>query len=146
MEVTIHVPVVPKAQPRPRLSPHRPGVVFSGGKRYKRAVAQVARIVLNQAGIREPLEGPIHASVLCLMRRPLDHFVARRRDRPLKERAPKWCTTTPDVDNLAKAALDALNRLAWKDDAQVAACDVVKRYPVGSERVGVTIRIRTLEE
>lgn len=34
----------------------------------------------------------------------------------------------PDTDNIAKAVLDALNGLAYKDDSQVVALVVYKRY------------------
>lgn len=34
----------------------------------------------------------------------------------------------PDVDNVAKAVLDALNRVAWHDDKQVVSLTVRKRY------------------
>jgi Holliday junction resolvase RusA-like endonuclease len=34
----------------------------------------------------------------------------------------------PDVDNLAKLAMDALNGVFWIDDAQIADLTVTKRY------------------
>ena len=34
----------------------------------------------------------------------------------------------PDVDNIGKIALDALNGLAWTDDKQVTALIVRKKY------------------
>jgi Holliday junction resolvase RusA-like endonuclease len=37
-------------------------------------------------------------------------------------------TQKPDADNLAKAIKDALNRLAWTDDAQVAELTVRKMW------------------
>ena len=37
-------------------------------------------------------------------------------------------TKKPDADNIAKAVLDALNGTAWKDDNQVVALTVVKKY------------------
>ncbi len=39
-----------------------------------------------------------------------------------------WPTVRPDADNYGKLALDALNKLAWEDDAQVVRMTVVKRY------------------
>jgi Holliday junction resolvase RusA-like endonuclease len=38
---------------------------------------------------------------------------------------------TPDVDNLSKIVLDALNKLVWVDDAQVEALDWRKRVKEG---------------
>ena len=37
-------------------------------------------------------------------------------------------TKKPDADNIAKAILDALNGLAYYDDAQVVHLEVQKRY------------------
>lgn len=37
-------------------------------------------------------------------------------------------TKKPDVDNIAKIILDALNGLAYKDDSQVSALLVIKDY------------------
>ncbi len=34
----------------------------------------------------------------------------------------------PDVDNIAKAILDSLNGIAYKDDAQVTCATIFKKY------------------
>lgn len=34
----------------------------------------------------------------------------------------------PDVDNLTKAILDALNQVAWNDDAQIIKMNIAKGY------------------
>ncbi len=39
-------------------------------------------------------------------------------------------TKKPDVDNIAKVVLDALNKVAFKDDNQVSKISVEKRYDV----------------
>lgn len=49
----------------------------------------------------------------------------------------------PDCDNIAKAVLDALNGIAYKDDSQVTALVVTKRY---AEQGHVTVRIDSGEE
>ena len=50
--------------------------------------------------------------------------------------------TKPDTDNIAKAVLDALNGLAYKDDSQVIELNVKKRY---GEVGHVSVRIEDLE-
>lgn len=52
-------------------------------------------------------------------------------------------TKKPDCDNVAKAILDALNQLAYKDDAQVAELTVLKRY---SDKPRVEVIIQNSEE
>ena len=37
-------------------------------------------------------------------------------------------TKRPDVDNMAKAVLDALNGLAWADDSQIVRLSITKEY------------------
>lgn len=50
-------------------------------------------------------------------------------------------THKPDVDNIAKLVLDALNRVAWEDDAQVTELSVVKhpRTRGGKDHTIVTV-------
>lgn len=50
--------------------------------------------------------------------------------------------TKPDTDNIAKAVLDALNGVAYKDDSQVTELSVRKRY---GEIGHVAVRIEDLE-
>lgn len=40
----------------------------------------------------------------------------------------KQHTVKPDLDNLVKAILDALNGVAWHDDAQVVELHISKQY------------------
>lgn len=48
----------------------------------------------------------------------------------------------PDVDNIAKIMLDALNQIAYKDDAQVIELSVRKRY---AAKAKVTVHIEEIE-
>lgn len=46
----------------------------------------------------------------------------------------------PDIDNVIKAVLDALNGLAWADDTQVAAVIATRRFvPKGVEGIQITL-------
>jgi Holliday junction resolvase RusA-like endonuclease len=46
-----------------------------------------------------------------------------------KKRAKiKWKTSKPDADNIVKIVKDALNKIAWTDDAVVAAMMVQKHW------------------
>lgn len=50
----------------------------------------------------------------------------RQRERMLADKT--WPAKKPDADNLAKAVLDSLNGLAYKDDAQVICLGVIKQW------------------
>lgn len=45
----------------------------------------------------------------------------------------------PDIDNLAKLVLDALNGIYWHDDNQIVSLALIKRY---SEEPRTVVRIR----
>lgn len=47
-------------------------------------------------------------------------------------------TKKPDTDNIAKAICDALNGVAYRDDAQICCLTVQKQY---SEMSAVSVRI-----
>lgn len=49
------------------------------------------------------------------------------------------CTKRPDADNIAKIILDALNGLAYEDDAAVYDVRVEKRWTIHGGRVEVRI-------
>jgi len=88
---------------------------------FKRAViaAAVKRFL-------KPLDGPVVVEITALFRRPQSHLTARGE---LRRGAPAFPgRNLGDVDNLAKGALDALNGIAWLDDAQVVDMRVAKRW------------------
>lgn len=51
-------------------------------------------------------------------------------------------TKKPDADNIAKIILDALNKVAFKDDSAVVQFDVTKIY---SSSPGVTVTVESTE-
>ncbi len=52
-----------------------------------------------------------------------------------RKREAVWKTSKPDADNLAKLVKDSLNKIVFRDDAQVCELTVQKRYGVCSELV-----------
>lgn len=52
-------------------------------------------------------------------------------------------TKKPDVDNIIKIIADGLNKLAYKDDAQIAACSCQKMY---SDNPHVEVNIRKIKK
>lgn len=53
-------------------------------------------------------------------------------------------TQKPDVDNISKIVLDALNKAAYEDDVQIIDQRIAKRYTEGKERI--TVMIYTLKD
>lgn len=87
---------------------------------------------------RAPLDGPVELSVLAIYAWPKS-MSPRKRALPGAE----WKTSRPDVDNLAKIVADALNTVAWGDDAQVASKHEWKKY---GDVPCLQVRIRSLLE
>ena len=93
-----------------------------GNKDWRAVVALAAQ----QARGNEPLmSGAIDLRVEFVLPRPKHHF---RANGQLKPTAPFWHTSKPDATKLLRALEDALTKIAWNDDAQVAYQEVRKRY------------------
>lgn len=129
--LTFDVVGTPKGEPRP--SPSRRGarsMVHPGHQAddWKRSVRLAALAALELE--RAPVAPVFEAGVPLLLVLELRH--ARPKTR---QDAAGWMTSKPDVDNEAKAVMDALGvwpkgalPIAWKDDQQVVALLTWKRY------------------
>ena len=65
--------------------------------------------------------------------------------RPKSRRLETWVTTTPDLDNLEKSILDALNGVAYTDDRLVVAKSSSKRY-AGPDGPHVQITVTSVQD
>ncbi len=84
----------------------------------------------------KPLEGPVSLELIAAYPWPKS-MSAKKRLLP----GAHWRTSKPDFDNLAKIVGDALNKVAWLDDAQIAAAWVRKVY---SAAPGLEVRWEAL--
>ena len=105
-------PPVPKSRPR---------VVTKGKRRFAytpKRVKEWEDVVREEAGkhFERPFDWPVVVSMVFLM------------PRPKSRRLDYWVTTTPDLDNLEKSVLDALNEVAYTDDRLVVVKSSSKRY------------------
>ena len=113
---------------------------------WRGAIAAEARAAMDGLPL---LAGPVRvAMVFRPAERPASHYLPANSRRPapvLRLDAPVWHTGRPDADKLARACLDALAAVAYRDDCQVASLRVVKVWPTDGEAPGVSIRVRRLE-
>jgi len=67
--------------------------------------------------------------------------------RPKSYPKTKWrpCTKRPDIDKLARAALDALTGIFFNDDSQVIDMTVTKRFTFPGESPGLIVRVQSMD-
>lgn len=130
----------PKAQPRPRACRRgkHAGVYDPGTADDWKEQVRVAVILAMQD--HPDIDFPVTEPVACQMRfeiqRPKFHYSKRG----LKRHAPTYHAGKPDLDNLAKAVMDAITDVGfWKGDEQVASLALTKQWQLTGP--GVAIRI-----
>ncbi len=119
------IPIEPVAKARPRLG--RGGHVFTPPKtkKFESQFVQLAKKFQPTL----PRSGPIEVR--------LGFFVAKP-----KSTKRHYPTIKPDVDNLAKAVLDAMNGRFYEDDSQVVTLTLTKRYSIDPR---IEVYIETIE-
>lgn len=106
---------------------------------WKAAVTAEAARAVEAAALANPAFGrePVGVSVTFRLPRPRGHYGKRG----LLPSAPRYPAGMPDLDKLARAVLDALTGIVWRDDAQVVALDVYKRYQAEGAELVTTIEV-----
>lgn len=129
--ITIHGDLHGKG--RPRFDP-RSGRAYTPDdtRRYENEI-QAAWMLAKG----EKMEGPIEIDIFAYQKLPKR---ATKADREAAEKNILRPLRTPDVDNIAKVVMDALNGYAYDDDAQVVRLFVSKRYtPESESRLMITV-------
>jgi Holliday junction resolvase RusA-like endonuclease len=88
----------------------------------------------------EPLEGPLSVSILAVFPCPKSEYL-KRTPRPIRWHTKK----NGDVDNIAKAVLDAGNSILWLDDSQVAMLHVGTVIAAQGDAPSVRVEVHTLD-
>ena len=118
--------VVIPAPPRPK---QRARSSRASGAHYtpKETVNQEAwvRLCCTQQVGTPCLAGPVAVRIGIFRLPPANMPKAQRAAAAALDSAP---VTKPDWDNVAKLAADALNGIAWRDDAVVVSAEVVKSW------------------
>ena len=137
----------PKGQPRPRAFTRRlkdgtvRARVFDAGsaEEWKSQVALALKPHLPRA----PWRGAVALTLAFHFRRPMSHY---RKDQSLKPKAPRRHLAKPDVDNLAKAVMDACTAMrVWEDDDQVTRLVVIRRWADPGTAPGLGLELQPLD-
>lgn len=107
-------------------------------KPWQAIVASEAR----EAHEGELLTGPLSVTLTFYMVRPKSHYRTGKNSHLLKDSAPPFPTTRPDVLKLARAVEDALTKVVWHDDSQIVDEHLAKHY---GNTQGVEVIVESLE-
>jgi Holliday junction resolvase RusA-like endonuclease len=116
------IPGKPFAKQRPRFS-SKNGRAFTPSETvsFEQTVGQIA-----MQHFPKPLEGPVSLQIYATFAPPKSWTKKKLRD-VFSVPKPPHCQR-PDLDNLAKAICDGLNRIAWADDAQIFDIRMTKEW------------------
>ena len=129
------VPGVPQGKGRPRVT--RNGAFTP--KKTRDYEKKVRDCYIAQGGQMFPDDTPLFASITAIF--PIPSSLSKKRRALFNGK--RHCKK-PDADNVAKAILDALNGVAYRDDSAVSSLLVDKSYGDAS-RVTVSIKAVTSE-
>jgi len=131
--VMISIPGDPRGKGRPRFARRgRKTVTYTDDKTaaYENLVGLYATQAMKSS---PPILGPLKLTIYAYMPIPASWSGKKKTAALAREIYP---TGLPDIDNIAKAVLDGLNRIAFADDKQVVTLAMGKRY---SDQPGLVV-------
>lgn len=103
--------------------------------------ASLIAVKAEEAHVILSVSGAVRLNMTFLLPRPRSHYRSGANAALLKDSAPKFPVSKPDVDKLVRCVADALTEVAYRDDSQVTAIYAEKVYAVASEGAGVQIDV-----
>lgn len=98
----------------------------------------------GQANYSGPLwDCPIRLHLTFVMPRPQGHYRTGKNKHLLRDSAPLFPVSKPDVLKLSRGVEDALTKIIWVDDSQIVVETLRKIY---GDRTGVEIEIKEAVE
>ncbi len=140
-EYVLNVPAIPVAQPRQRVA-----VIAGRAHNYTptkhpvNAFKAAVQAAWSQMCCGTPIEGAVQVGMVFVLPRPKNKIW---KTRPMPREYRK--SGRGDWDNFSKAVCDSLNKLAWRDDAQISNVQVQIVLAAGGEQPHVEVQIREIE-
>ena len=135
MQIHFHVEGDPKGKGRPRFSSAGKFTRVYTDKQTLVYEAVIRFFAAEAMGSTDLLETPV--SVFLYVRLPVPQSYSKKRTEACLSGLERPCKK-PDIDNIAKTYLDAMNGVIFKDDTQVVDLHVKKVY---SAVAGVNVAI-----
>lgn len=125
---------IPKAQGRPRAARMGNFVRVYEDKKDRINKDNIAAQIVAQDPEYHP-DNAVSVTLLCKFPRPKSHYNSKG----VKPLAPAYHTQKPDAENVAKAVLDALTGICWRDDSQVCSLTVNKKWTEGEPMTTIVV-------
>ena len=108
----------------------RPRMNTRTGKAYTPTKTKIYEYLLRQHFIYnypqfKPLENRVYVKIIAYFEIPKSTSKKKEAEMLSNNISP---TKKPDIDNIIKIVLDAMNKFAYKDDTQVTKIEVEKKY------------------
>jgi len=130
---------LPRGQGRPRAVKRGGFVSVYKDEKDRKYEASVAKVAETAMAGRDPFEGPLSLSVRFRMPIPKSSNKRVKTSMAAGEIPP---TTKPDTSNMVKSIEDAMNGVAFVDDAQIVRLFASKIY---AEVPGVDVRVEAFD-
>lgn len=124
---------------RPRFARRGAHVVAYTPEKTKTYEAQIRSAALEAMAGNQVVIGAVHVDIVIHVEPPASWSKNRRAEAFADVVYPMG---KPDIDNVTKGILDAMNGIVYADDKQVVQMTVVKRY---FEPAGVVVRVGIVE-
>ena len=141
MTIRFTVPGEPTGKGRPRVFKAN-GVSRAVTPQKTLSYENLVKWIVGESMDVEQLTGEIEAEIKAYYTIPKR---MTKKNRQLIEEGKLHPTKKPDLDNVAKIILDALNGIAYKDDSQVVRLYIEKEY-ADDDKPRVEVVLRELEE
>lgn len=136
LPLTIEYECAPKGKERARFSPvNNRHYTPKATEDFEERLGYAARAIMRST---PPLECALRVTITQVFPIPQSWPLKRRF---LAERGAEHPTAKPDFDNIGKIVGDALNKIVWRDDAQITDGRVVKRFCAPSEKPRLIIHV-----
>lgn len=130
MKYEFEIPGEIVGKERPRVNMYT-GIVYTPNKTkdYETLVQQYFKLKYPQC---EVLKGRININIVAYLKIPRSTSKIKTQEMLDNRISP---TKKPDVDNIAKSLLDAMNGVVFKDDNQVSKISIEKRFALEEKAV-----------
>ena len=123
-----------KGKERPRINTYTcTAYTPNNTKDYENLIKQYFKIKYPRY---VPLENRVSVKIMAYFKIPKS---TTKKDKTLIEEGKLSPTKKPDIDNIVKIILDALNKMAFKDDNQITKLEIEKNYTENEEKVVIKI-------